>query len=236
MEPERVPKRARESDKVDYDTIATERSLDIRTKRRFRRGELVFFKIKGINPPEKIRTEAGNPLPVITHWPALISSITTKSEVLDDGSASAAQAWKMTGGEAPKELKGPKTVLFFHHQLRPLGMFSNQNEIPDVPTKDLLPWAAGLELYGGQDGWDALGMESDRILRIGIQDEAENDVPSEEDLQGVRLTERWKRRWGERIPFVDMPRNWEAAVLRLGVALRTAKVGTKLLLTAHAAG
>lgn len=102
-------------------------------------------------------------------------------------------------------------------------MFSNAAELIK-DTSDLLPFAASVQLLGGLDGWFKIGQESNRVLLEGAEREALVDIPSQTDLDGAKLEERWKRRWGERIPFSDLPSNWDAAVLRLGVALRMAKV------------
>lgn len=218
---DREPKRPRNTEMDDYDGVVTERAIDIRTKRRFRKGELVFFRIKTIPAP------SGTNLPDITHWPGLVSSVTSKSDVVRNGTdaaASASVAWSMAGGAAPPTLQKETVKVSYRHAIRALGMFSNSYEVTDVDTADILPWAVGPELLGGPEGWDKIGQESERTLVEGVQREAKLDAPKVEDLSGPKLEERWKRRWGERIKFPDMPANWEAAVLRLGVAIRTAKV------------
>jgi hypothetical protein len=45
-----------------------------------------------------------------------------------------------------------------------------------------------------------------------------------QDMNGPELEARWKKRWGERIPFERMPRQYEAVVLRLSVALSIGEV------------
>ncbi len=159
------------------------------------KGELVFFRMETISPPP------GRWLPEFTHWPGLIASIT----------------------QAPKVDENGKPVSTFKHSIRPLGMFSNSHEISKY-TSELLPFSAQTQLMGGAEGWTKIGLESSRVLREGVEREAQVDIPAHQtDVEGVKLEERWKRRWGERIKFSDMPANWDLAALRLGVALRMAR-------------
>ncbi|CAK9782158.1 hypothetical protein CC85DRAFT_260962 [Cutaneotrichosporon oleaginosum] len=186
-----------EEDEVHDAVVVPERTIDQLTKRRYRKGELVFFRIHTISPPK------GSDLPEVTHWPGLIATITQASKVDENG----------------------KPVTTFKHSIRPLGMFSNANMNEVVKyTSELLPFSTSVQLLGGAQGWTKIGRESSRVLREGIEREAQIDIPSHQtEIEGTKLEERWKRRWGERIKFSDMPNSWDRAVLRLGVALRMAR-------------
>ncbi|GMK60041.1 hypothetical protein CspeluHIS016_0902580 [Cutaneotrichosporon spelunceum] len=184
-----------EEDEVHDAVVVPERTIDQLTKRRYRKGELVFFRIGTITPPK------GSDLPEVTHWPGLIASIT----------------------QVPNVDEGGKSINSFKHSIRPLGMFSNSHEIINS-TSELLPFSVSVQLLGGAEGWTKIGKESSRVLNEGIEREAQIDIPGNQtDIEGTKLEERWKRRWGERIKFSDMPSNWDIAAVRLGVALRMAR-------------
>lgn len=195
-----------EEDEVHDAVVVPERTIDELTKRRYRgclhsapltigKGELVFFRMATISPPK------GSDLPEVTHWPGLIASITQASKVDENG----------------------KPANTFKHSIRPLGMFSNSHEVTKYAS-ELLPYSASVQLMGGTEGWTKIGKESGRVLREGIEREAQVDIPVHQtDIEGVKLEERWKRRWGDRIKFSDMPANWDLAALRLGIALRMAR-------------
>lgn len=103
-------------------------------------------------------------------------------------------------------------------------MFANSYEVTR-DTSDVLPFSASVELLGGLEGWSKIGRESRRVLNEGIERETQIDIPpAQADIEGDKLEHRWKRRWGERIRFTDLPLNWDAAIVRLGVALRMARV------------
>lgn len=159
----------------------------------------MFFRIPTISPPKN-----DDNLPEITHWPGLIAAI-TQSPVMDANGTS--------------NLKLRK----FEHKIRPLGMFANDHPVVR-DTSAILPFAVSSELLGGTDGWNRIGKEINRVLSAGVNREAQVDIPTPADLEGTKLEERWKRRWGARIRFTDLPQNWDAAVVRLGVALRMARV------------
>lgn len=115
--------------------------------------------------------------------------------------------------------------MVYEHHVRLLGMFdTNQKSEIVLRTSELLPWAAGEELMGGSAGWDKIGTECSRVLREGVAREASVDIPAINELSGPALEMRWKKRHGVRIAFEEMPRTWNYAVLRLGTALKTAKV------------
>ncbi|BEJ02578.1 hypothetical protein CcaverHIS631_0703730 [Cutaneotrichosporon cavernicola] len=184
-----------EEEEVQDAVVVPERTIDQLTKRRYRKGELVFFRMETIMPPKD------SDLPEVTHWPGLVASITQVSQVDESG----------------------KPTSSFKHSIRPLGMFSNSHAITKF-TSELLPYSASVQLLGGTEGWNKIGQESSRALHEGIEREAQIDIPVHQtDIEGTKLEGRWKRRWGERIKFSEMPPNWDLAVLRLGVALRMAR-------------
>ena len=191
-----------EIEEEDKAGITPERAIDMKTLRRFRKGELVWFRVQTINPPSTSGSK--DALPSITHWPGLIANIITRARS-DGGSngnvagASLSAAWSIAGGKAPEALNKRTTYTFEHH-IRPLGLFHPGSEV--VETGDnILPWAMGKELLGGPKGWDLLGKEGTRIITEGIPKELEQDKEN-----GVRLPmteaewdERWKAKWGAEI-------------------------------------
>lgn len=103
-------------------------------------------------------------------------------------------------------------------------MFSNSHEVKRG-VNDVLPWSAGVELFGGPDSSGKLFDEGSRVLQEAAAKEAKSDPPKNADeLTGALLEERWKKRWGERKRFAELGQNWDTAVLRLSVAIRTAEV------------
>ncbi|KAL1405084.1 hypothetical protein Q8F55_008707 [Vanrija albida] len=205
-----------------YDSITVERAIDHRSGRRFRRGELVFFKLD--NPVQPPPNSGNFPL---THWPGLIASIketTINNSSADQSSAaaSAGAAWSMYGGTPPKSLQQPAKKKEFIHTIRPLGWFKRGSEVKRR-TRDVLPWAAGSELFGGAEGWKARAEEYKRVLGEAVKAEAAADPPKPQDLQGSALTARWQSRFGERIPFSDMPATWDGVVIRASPAIEMAE-------------
>lgn len=184
----------------------------------------MWFRIETISPP------AGSGLPEITHWPGLIGSITEKTVHAGlEAGASLSTAWTMFGGAAPETLKIEPPKRTYEHSIRALGMFSNTIEVTGIATSDILPWAAGPELIGGEAGHQAIGKEATRVLEEGVAKEAE-EKPKPETLTGPELDARWKRRYGERIRFDQLQRSWDAAVLRFGVAMLTGQVSCATVL------
>jgi hypothetical protein len=96
-------------------------------------------------------------------------------------------------------------------------MFSRKDDIVrDI--KDMLPWALGDELMGGQSGWQALAREGTRVLKAGVSKEAEEEKEKKSD---TLYKDRWETNWAPRIKFADMGLNWEVAAVRIGVAIKT---------------
>ncbi|WWD18126.1 hypothetical protein CI109_102575 [Kwoniella shandongensis] len=205
--------------------VVPERAEELTSQRRFRRGELVWFRINNIDPPAKLR---GLGLTALTHWPGLIAQVPLKTRVLQSGdvaSASSSTAWTLFGGAAPKLLAStqPDIVQYYEYHIRPLGMFSPADQIVK-DGKDLLPWSIGSELLAGEKGWDAIGHQAENYLREGVKKEAEGyKGKSPEELEASAGNgQKWKANWAKRIRFVEMPWEWDAAVFRLSVALKTA--------------
>ena len=203
----------------------------MKTNRRFRKGELVWFRVDNIIPPTNDRG-----LPAITHWPALVAGVVVKTRVeettvLGNGtvaSAALTTAWSMAGGVTPATLRAtPQKITYvIDYHIRPLGFFSTHQDL-NRKTQDLLPWALGNELLGGLKGWSLIGSEGTRIIKAGVVAELSNDrakgVEPPSDDAGVE--ERWRTKWAQRWSFTDMPRAWDTSVFRLGIALKIAAVG-----------
>ena len=216
--------------------ITPERAIDIKTLRRFRKGELVWFKIDTIHPPptasSSTSTSTNKNLPHITHWPGLVAGIITRTQHAPGSTAnpSLSAAWTIAGGTAPESLQPTKDNYIFEHKVRPLGLFDLNNNIV-AGTGDLLPWAMGKELLGGSKGWEALGNEATRVLAEGVNKEIAQDKGKETEIPNddKEWDERWKARWAQRWNFRDKPQTWEAAVFRLSMGLKIAAVSGTLL-------
>ena len=192
--------------------IVPERSIDMSSGRRHRKGEIVWFAVEWISSPD------GSV--VVTHWPALIANVVEKRVMTDIGGTSAALD-AISGVKTPVK---KKPVVAFDYCLRPLGFFSSSGEVVKR-TEDLLPWLAGNELLGGSKGWDAIGKESGRVMKQRVAAEI-NDlkgkgipIPTEE----AEIEKGWKEKLARRYPFKDMPKDWDTVVFRLALAI---KIGT----------
>ncbi|WRT65891.1 uncharacterized protein IL334_002842 [Kwoniella shivajii] len=208
-------KRVVQEDEDSLPAVVPDRAEELRSQRRFR--ELIWFRINTITPPLSI---AG--LEPITHWPGLISNVPLKTRVIGDtASASASSAWTLFGGSAPSTLDASTIVHYYEYHIRPLGMFSPQEEVIK-DGKDILPWQVGNELLGGERGWDSIGNHAEKVLKEGVQKEAVKEKGKPKDEIEATLGRGWKGHWAKRIKFVEMSREYEDAVFRLSVALKTA--------------
>ncbi|WVW80359.1 hypothetical protein I302_102339 [Kwoniella bestiolae CBS 10118] len=211
-----------EDDDVALPSVVPERAEELRSQRRFRRGELIWFRINTITPPSNVSTPGLTP---VTHWPGLVSNVPLKTKVVTNGdvaSASASSAWTLFGGQAPSSLDSSKqTVIhYFEYHIRPLGMFSAHDEVIK-DGKDVLPWQTGKDLLGGEEGWNDIGDHAEKVLKEGVRKEAPRfKGQSQEDIENS-LIKVWKGNWAKRIRFVEMPEKYEEVVFRLSVALKT---------------
>lgn len=176
-----------------------DRAQDLLSQRRFRRGELVWFRIDDIPPKVK-----GSSLPTITHWPGLIADIQTKTRVVNGINGSSSSSGGIAG--------------YYEYYIRPLGCFS-QKEPVVKDIKDLLPFAIGMELMGGPEGWDAIGAQGTQSVQDRAKAEREDEAANP---QGV--DERWAKAWGEKVSFSKVTPEWDQVYCRLGMALKMAGV------------
>jgi hypothetical protein len=195
----------------------------MQTGRRFRKGELVWFRIDTISPP------APNPkeIPPITHWPGLIANATKRekvqTEMIGNVPSSALATVAMLSGGQPAH-RPPTVIGYWEYSVRPLGFFSPSAEVIKT-TEGMLPWALGNELLGGGKGWELLGKEGTRVMRERVNAEASDlkgkgiPIPTDEG----EIDKRWKLSLAQRYAFRDMPKSWDSAVFRLGIAI---KIGT----------
>ncbi|WWD05517.1 hypothetical protein V865_003595 [Kwoniella europaea PYCC6329] len=206
-----------------FPAVVPERAEELRSHRRFRRGELIWFRINTIDPPSHAPTPGLRP---VTHWPGLISNILLKMKVLNSGdvaSASASSAWTLFGGQAPTSLDSSnQTVIhYYEYHIRPLGMFSAQDEIIK-DGRDVLPWQAGSDLMGGEPGWNSIGLHAEKVLKEGVKKEGakhKGSGQSQEELESL-VNKGWKGNWAKRIRFLEMSDKYEEIVFRLSVALK----------------
>jgi hypothetical protein len=218
--------------------VAPERLEDLKYARRFRKGELVWFRIDTINPPTN---DQG--LPSITHWPGLVSYIIKKTSVVTEkvsfgnsavASASLRTAWTMAGGVPPEALRPAgesKTVTWWQYHIRPLGFFTSKEDVVK-DLQDLLPYSLGDELLGGEAGWDKIGTEGTRVMNervsVEVREIRANAAAGMTDEVGLDI--RWRSKWAARIRFHEMPKRWEDVVFRLAVALKMGYVSLRSLI------
>ena len=212
-------KKARKEEKGEEEqptAIVPERSIDMSSGRRHRRGEIVWFCVDRITSPDQSV--------VVTHWPALIANVVEKRIMTDGKSSGGASAMlhAMPGVKPPAAKM--KSGVVFDYCLRPLGFFSSSGEVVKR-TEDLLPWLAGNELLGGTKGWDAIGKESGRVMKQRVASELNEmkgkgiPIPTEE----AEIEKGWKEKLARRYPFREMPKDWDTVVFRLALAI---KIGT----------
>jgi hypothetical protein len=212
---------SQESEQEDDETsgVPLDRAIDIKTQRRFRRGELVWARIDTVVPPP---AAAGKGAPAITHWPALVSKIAHKSRIIRVESKG--PTWTASNGESSTAAPAPMTsriVHYYEYHLRPLGFFSSVDEV-QMDQKEMLPWLIGSELMGGEAGWAALGEESVSLLEAAARREAELEKATPE-VERIPLTaeKRWKRsKYAQRVLFKEMPKEWEFLCPRAALAIK----------------
>jgi hypothetical protein len=208
-------------------SVPLDRAIDLKTQRRFRRGELVWTRIDTVIPPP---TAAARGAPTITHWPALVSKIAQKSRVIQIEPRG--PTWTATNGESSTPVPAPITsriVHYYEYHLRPLGFFSSVDEV-QTDQKEMLPWLIGSELMGGEAGWAALGEESVSLLEAAARNEAELEKALP-DVERVPLTaeKRWKRsKYAQRVLFKEMPKEWEFLCPRAALAIKMGLVSLHL--------
>ena len=200
-------------------SVPLDRAIDLKTQRRFRRGELVWTRIDTVTPPP---AAAAKGAPAITHWPALVSKIAQKSRIIQVEPKG--PTWTATNGESSTPTPVPATsriVHYYEYHLRPLGFFSSIDEV-QTDQKEMLPWLIGSELMGGEAGWAALGEESVSLLEAAARKEAELEKATPE-VERVPLTaeKRWKRsKYAQRVLFKEMPKEWEFLCPRAALAIK----------------
>lgn len=212
---------SQESEQEDDETsgVPLDRAIDIKTQRRFRRGELVWARVDTVFPPP---LAAGRGAPAITHWPALVSKIAHKSKSIQVESKG--PTWTASNGESSTPAPATTTsriAHYYEYHLRPLGFFSSVDEV-QTDQKEMLPWLIGSELMGGEAGWAALGEESVSLLEAAAKKEAELEKATPE-VEKIPLTaeKRWKRsKYAQRVLFKEMPKEWEFLCPRAALAIK----------------
>lgn len=208
------PRKEAQAEEEQPTAIVPERSIDMSSGRRHRKGEMVWFAIDWITSPD------GSV--VVTHWPALISNIVEKRIMTEGLSGGTSAMLNAMSGVKPAAKKRAEVV--FDYCLRPLGFFSSSGEVIRR-AEDLLPWLAGNELLGGTKGWDAIGKESGRVMKQRVAAELNElkgkgiAVPTEE----ADIERGWKEKLARRYPFKEMSKDWDTVVFRLALAI---KIGT----------
>lgn len=204
-------------------SVPLDRAIDLKTQRRFRRGELVWTRIDTVTPPPEAIARGA---PAITHWPALVSKIAQKSRIvqMEQKGPSWTTSTSGTNGESSTPTQPqtvPKIVHYYEYHLRPLGFFSSVDEV-QTDQKQMLPWLIGSELMGGEAGWAALGEESVSLLEAAARKEAEIEkaLPPVE-RQPLTAEKRWRRsKYAQRVLFKEMPKEWEFLCPRAALAIK----------------
>jgi hypothetical protein len=228
------------SDEEGASGVPLDRFIDLRTQRRFRRGELVWTRIKTVVPPPDALARG---VPSITHWPALVSKIEQKTRVIQverkgptwaasggNGESSTTSTAPPTPAQTPAIKTDSKIIHYYQYHLRPLGFFSSVDEL-QTDQKDMLPWLIGSELMGGETGWQALGDESILWLEIAAKREAEVEAAlPPADRRPMTAEKRWKRsKYAQRVLFKEMPQEWEFMCPRAALAIKMGLVRFFLL-------
>jgi len=217
------PSEKEKSEEPQPSAIVPERAIDMATGRRYRKGELIWFRIETIHPP----ADNGKGLPDLTHWPGLIANATEKralentSGIPDslNGVLNAITGGKAASTATPVTKKRP--VVIFEYSIRPLGFFASNGEVAKRP-EEVLPWQMGMALLGGNKGWDALGKEGTRVMRERVKADLNElkgkglPVPTD----SAEIDARWREKMAPRYAFNDMPKNWDTVAFRLGIAIK----------------
>jgi len=209
-------------------SVPLDRAIDLKTQRRFRRGELVWTRIETVTPPPEAMARGA---PAITHWPALVSKIAQKSRIIQIEQKG--PTWATSNGESSTPTPVPTTsriVHYYQYHLRPLGFFSSIDEV-QTDQKEMLPWLIGSELMGGEAGWAALGEESVSLLEAAARKEAELEkaLPVVE-RQPLTAEKRWKKsKYAQRVLFKEMPKEWEFLCPRAALAIKMGLVNYQSL-------
>ena len=130
---------------------------------------------------------------------------------------------KIPAGPKREEKKGARHT--FEHHIRPLGFFSNTQDIVKDP-EDMLPWAMCLDVAGSAEDWSRLGQEGTRIMRDGIPKDLAGEKQLTPPTDESGWEKLWRNKWGKREPFREVAKDWtwETAVYRFSVSLMIAKV------------
>lgn len=191
--------------------IEPQRVADVGTqdKRPYRKGELVWLEISKRDSP------AGSGLPTITHWPALITDTLykTKNSTLPSGHPRVGEI---------------KITRYHSYSMRILGYFDGKESIVGE-TANILPWKVGEQIMrgSGPGGWQTFVEAGEDMMRAAMPVAAMSAavrLGEPESGHEITIEERWKSHWGKRIPFTSLGDQWEAGVIRMGMAVRQAMV------------
>ncbi|KIR36847.1 hypothetical protein I352_00159 [Cryptococcus deuterogattii MMRL2647] len=190
--------------------IVPDRAVELTQNRRFRKGELVWYKIDTILPSDEL-PESNNVRP-LTHWPGLVSNVELKVRTVDPPARSSKTAQMI--------------VQFYAYRIRPLGIFSPYDEVIMDP-KDMIPWLGGDELNGGPRAYDAVGQQAMHALRQHAQKQAEEMKKQGKGPKEVEMILKeppgWCSRWAKKIKFSEM-KDWDMIVTKFAFALRVAGI------------
>ncbi|WVO19708.1 uncharacterized protein IAS62_000998 [Cryptococcus decagattii] len=191
-------------------SIVPDRAAELTQNRRFRKGELVWYKIDTILPSDEL--PESNDVRPLTHWPGLVSNVELKVRTVDPPARPSKMAQML--------------VQFYAYHIRPLGIFSPYDEVIMDP-KDMIPWLGGDQLNGGPRAYDAVVQQAMHALRQHAQKQAEEmkkqgKGPKEMEVI-LKEPPGWRTRWGKKIKFSEM-KDWDMIVTKFALALRVAGI------------
>ncbi|WVQ85473.1 hypothetical protein IAT38_007638 [Cryptococcus sp. DSM 104549] len=192
--------------------VPADRASELKSQRRFRRGELVWAKVNAFFPPDDY-TPAN--LPHITHWPCVIAHHQFKN-VIETPETS--PTFKRRG------VLRQNIVSRQVFNLRPLGMFDPKCELVRT-SADMLPWAGGHALNGGREGWARITANAIDLMRKAVATEAKAVLGSHKNPLSIEKSvgqgQMWGRHWADRIEFKAL-NGWQDVVHRFSLAMKVA--------------
>ncbi|OWT40963.1 hypothetical protein J008_01646 [Cryptococcus neoformans] len=209
-EQEELEEDIQDPDEDTIPSIVPDRATELTQGRRFRKGELVWYKINTIVPSDE-PPESSDVRP-LTHWPGLISTVELKVRTVDP--------------PGPSSKMPQMIVQYYAYHIRPLGIFSPYDEVIMDP-KDMIPWIGGGQLNGGPRAYDAVGQQAMHALRKDAKKHAEEIKKQGKSLKEMEKILKeppgWGSKWAKKIKFTEM-KDWEMVVTKFAFALRVAGI------------
>ncbi|WVQ71209.1 hypothetical protein IAR50_000734 [Cryptococcus sp. DSM 104548] len=196
-------------ERPDIPPTVPDRANELRSGRRFRRGELIWFKCGPFTAPAGTDTQGVGPIRL---WPGLVSNYCLRARTLSS-----------------ETRNGDMTQVILHYveyQIRPLGLLDPCAEV-QRDAKDLMPWLGGTGLFeGGLAQYDLIGNGAMIALRKGAEAAAdsilETGAKTRAELEGlIKNLPGWPDKWAKPMKFEELD-DWDVIVMRLAYGIRLA--------------